>query len=111
MCVSEYNSIVVMEKKNHELRRLLEAVERTLTKNPVKALATGKLTRYLKGLEKPSRETLDRISLFVGFQDWEGFKEALYGEDDGQNSFGEDAGSGEHSGRDVPSGTSVERKD
>lgn len=79
-----------MEKKNLELRKLLEAVEHQLTKNPFKALARTKLTGYLKGIEKPSRETLDRISLLVGFQDWEGFREALHGEDDGANSFGED---------------------
>lgn len=79
-----------MEKRNNELRRLLEAVERKFTKHPFKALATGKLTRYLRGLEKPKRETLDKISLFVGFQNWEGFQAALHGEDDGQNNFGED---------------------
>lgn len=79
-----------MEKKNIELRKLLEAVEHKLVKNPFKALAKSKLTSYLKGIEKPKRETLDRISLLVGFQDWEGFQEALHGEDDGANSFGED---------------------
>lgn len=80
-----------MEKKNKELRKLLEAVEQQLVKNPFKALAKSKLTSYLKGIEKPKRETLDRISLLVGFQNWEGFREALHGEDDGQNSYGEDS--------------------
>ena len=81
----------IMEKRNNELRRLLEAVERKFTKHPFKALATGKLTRYLRGLEKPKRETLDKISLFVGFQNWEDFQAALHGVDDGQTNYGEDA--------------------
>ncbi len=80
-----------MEKRNNELRRLLEAVERKFTKHPFKALAAGKLTRYLRGMEKPKQETLDKISLFVGFQNWESFQATLHGEDDGQNNFGEDA--------------------
>lgn len=79
-----------MEKRNNELRRLLEAVERQFTKHPFKTLATGKLTRYLRGLEKPKRETLDKISLFVGFQDWKTFQSTLHGEDDGQGHFGEE---------------------
>ena len=37
--------------------------------------------------QKPSRETLDRISLLVGFQDWESFKEALHGKTDGQENY------------------------
>lgn len=82
---------MIMEKRNNELRRLLEAVERKFTKHPFKALATGKLTGYLRGLEKPKRETLDKISLFVGFQNWEDFQAALHGEADGQTNFGEDA--------------------
>ena len=52
-----------MEKKRHALRTLLEAVEHEL-------------------LKKPNRKTLDRLSLMVGFQDWDSFQDALHGESD-----------------------------
>ena len=80
----------VMEKKKWELRKLFEAVEHGLGHIHGRTLATEKLKMYLKGTEKPKRETLDRISLLVGFQDWESFKEALHGDDDGQMSYGEE---------------------
>ena len=79
-----------MEKKIWELRKLFEAVEHGLGHIPGKTLATEKLKKYLKGTEKPKRETLDCISLLVGFQDWESFKEALHGDDDGQINYGEE---------------------
>lgn len=50
-----------MEKKKLALRKLLEAVEHEL-------------------LKKPNHKTLDRLSLLAGFQDWESFQKALYGE-------------------------------
>jgi hypothetical protein len=50
-----------MEKKRKALRKLLEAVEKEI-------------------LKKPDKKALDRLSLFVGFQDWESFQEALHGE-------------------------------
>ena len=57
-----------MEKKRHALRQLLAAVEKEL-------------------LKKPNRKTLDRLSLLVGFQDWESFQEALHGEADARTNF------------------------
>ena len=50
-----------MEKKRHALRKLLETIEKDL-------------------LKKPNRKTLDRLSLLAGFQSWEDFQKALYGE-------------------------------
>ena len=50
-----------MEKKRKALRKLLEAVEKEI-------------------LKKPDRKTLDHLSLLVGFQDWESFQNALYGD-------------------------------
>ena len=52
-----------MEKKRQALRKLLEAVEKEI-------------------LRKPDRKTLDRLSLLVGFQDWESFQDALHGAGD-----------------------------
>jgi hypothetical protein len=57
-----------MEKKRIALRKLLEAVEHEL-------------------LKKPNRKTLDRLSLLVGFQDWESFQEALHGEADAKTNY------------------------
>ena len=50
-----------MEKKRKALKKLLEAVEKEL-------------------LHKPDKKALDRLSLLVGFQDWESFQDALHGE-------------------------------
>jgi len=46
-----------------------------------------KIKGYVKGKEKPSRETLDKLALFVGYQSWEDFHEALHGEDDGRLNY------------------------
>jgi hypothetical protein len=50
-----------MEKKRVALRKLLEAVEKEI-------------------IRKPDRKTLDRLSLLVGFQDWDSFQDALHGD-------------------------------
>jgi len=57
-----------MEKKREALKKLLSAVEKEL-------------------LHKPNRKTLDRLSLLVGFQDWDSFQEALQGEADGGTNY------------------------
>ena len=74
---------------NYALKKLFDAAEHHLELIPQKMLALDKLSKYIKGTEKPKRETLDKISLLVGYQDWEKFKEALHGETDGQESFKE----------------------
>ena len=61
ICIFAAKLSYVMEKKRQALRKLLEAVEKEI-------------------LKKPDKKTLDRLSLFVGFQDWESFQEALHGE-------------------------------
>ena len=50
-----------MEKKRIALKKLLEAVEKEI-------------------IRKPDKKTLDRLSLFVGFQSWEDFQNALHGD-------------------------------
>ena len=50
-----------MEKKRAALKKLLEAVEKEI-------------------LRKPDRKALDRLSLFVGFQDWDSFQDANHGD-------------------------------
>ena len=72
---------------SYALKKLFDTVEKNLERIPQKVHALDKLSGYIKGTEKPKRETLDRISLLVGFQNWEKFKEALHGETDGQENF------------------------
>lgn len=72
---------------NYALRKLSDTVERTLGAIPQRMHALDKLSRYIRGAEKPKRETLDRISLLVGFQSWDKFREALHGDTDGQENF------------------------
>ena len=74
---------------NYALKKLFDTVEHELERIPQKVHAMEKLAKYIKGTEKPKRETLDRISLLVGFQSWDDFKEALHGETDGQENFEE----------------------
>ena len=57
-----------MEKKRLALRKLMEAVEKEL-------------------LRKPNHKTLDRLSLLVGFQDWNSFQDALHGDADGKTNY------------------------
>ena len=76
-----------MEQKRFALKRLFETVERELERIPAKVFALDRLTRYIKGVEKPSRETLDRISLLVGFQSWESFQKALHGNTDSEENY------------------------
>jgi hypothetical protein len=59
-----------MEKKRKALKKLLEAVEKEI-------------------LKKPNQKTLDKLSLFVGYQDWESFQEAVHGEADGLSNYEE----------------------
>ena len=73
-----------MEKKLFELRKLKNAIEKERRKKRLKPIALKKVLAYIQGKEKPKQKTLDRISLFVGFQNWESFKEAVHGEDDGK---------------------------
>lgn len=81
----------VMEQKRFALKRLFETVERELERIPAKVFALDRLTRYIKGVEKPSRETLDKISLLVGFQSWESFQKALHGNTDSEENYGVDS--------------------
>lgn len=71
-----------MKDKLH-LRRLLFFIERELNQKPMKPVALRKVKQYLNGMEKPKQETLDKLSLFVGFQDWQSFKATLNGQTDG----------------------------
>jgi len=61
-------------------------------KHHLKISAQGlhKVWGYLSGKEKPTQETLNKLALFVGYQSWDDFHEALHGEDDGNLSYDTD---------------------
>lgn len=79
-----------MERKHWELSQLLKAVERKFNDEALKPAVLKKIAAHIKGTEKPKKETLDRIALLAGFQDWDSFKAAIYGDADGQLNFGEE---------------------
>lgn len=79
-----------MERKHWELSQLLKAVERKFNDEALKPAVLKKIAAHIKGTEKPKKETLDRIALLAGFQDWDSFKAAIYGNADGQLNFGEE---------------------
>ena len=57
-----------MEKKRIALKKLLEAVEKEI-------------------LRKPDMKALDRLSLFLGFQDWNSFQDALHGDTSADENY------------------------
>lgn len=78
-----------MENIIRELKKLEEASTRELKKNPLRLNTLRRMLSYLRGTEKPKRETLDKLSLLLGFQNWDSFKEALHGENDGMENYEE----------------------
>lgn len=52
--------------------------------------ALHKVWNYVSGKEKPTKKTLNKLALFVGYQSWDDFHEALDGEDDGNLSYDTD---------------------
>ena len=72
---------------NYALKKLFDTVEHELERIPQKVRALDKLRLYITGKEKPSRETLDRISLLLGFPAWDSFREPLPGKTDGQENY------------------------
>lgn len=61
-----------------------EKLERIFSKHNIllKSQALKKVWGFIVGKEKPSKETLDKMALFAGFQDWESFQKALHGDGD-----------------------------
>lgn len=58
-------------------------VEHDKKEEPHKAKVLHKVWDILKGKEKPSIQTLNRLALLAGFQSWADFQGALHGTDDG----------------------------
>lgn len=80
--VSNYERIVMKQ----DLKVLAEHIEKKVGK----AHVFHKMWDVLKGKEKPSRQTLDKLALLAGFQSWDDFQGALHGTKDGLVNY--DAG-------------------
>jgi len=73
-----------------DLKILAEHIEKKIGKanvlqkmHPAKTGNLHKMWDILKGKEKPSQQTLDRLALLAGFQSWADFQDALHGTGDG----------------------------
>lgn len=52
-------------------------------KKDIKSLLLQVEKKLVKRMhERPSKETLDHLALFVGFQDWESFQKELHEDND-----------------------------
>ena len=69
-----------------DMKLLSEALEKKLGK----AHVFHKMWEVLKGKEKPSHQTLDKLALLAGFQSWEDFQGALHGTEDGLVNYSAD---------------------
>lgn len=69
----------------NDLKFLAAIFDKRAIKLPAHVLQ--KVRSYLTGAEKPSKETLDKLALFAGFQSWEDFQDALHGKDDGSINY------------------------
>ena len=72
----------------NDLKILAAALEKKFGKAHIEHDKKGepqlhKVWDILKGKEKPSVQTLNRLALLAGFQSWADFQGALHGTDDG----------------------------
>ena len=76
-----------MENFSGQLKKLEHATTQEVKKSMQWKEAFKRLAGYVKGTEKLSPETLNRLALIMGFQNWEGLKNALHGTADGDTNF------------------------
>lgn len=76
-------------KVRKELANDLERLSGRLALHHIYLQSTSlrKLMGYIKGKEKPSKKTLDRLALFAGFQNWKDLSKALHGENDARLNY------------------------
>lgn len=75
----------------NDLKILAVALEKKLGKEHLqheeKHRMLHKVWEILKGKEKPSQQTLNRLALLAGFQSWADLQGALHGTDDGLANY------------------------
>ena len=76
-----------MGRKHLALKQLLNSVDSKINKENINPKLLRKLWKYISEKEKPNKDVLDKISLLIGFQDWESFKETIYGDTDAQVNY------------------------
>ena len=72
------------------MRQDLKVLAEHMEKKVGKAHVFYKMSNVLKGKEKPSRQTLDKLALLGRLQSWNDFQSALQGTEDGLVNY--DAG-------------------
>ena len=90
--IREFEKVKITMK--NDLKILAVALEKKLGKAHVqhdekhsKTKVLHKVWDILKGKEKPSAQTLNRLALLAGFQSWADFQGALHGTDDGLTNY------------------------
>ena len=75
--------------KTIELTSDFEKLAAVFLKDHIHLNATGlrRAWEHLRGTGKLSKDTLDKIALFVGYQSWADFQGALHEEDNGQTNY------------------------
>ena len=76
-----------MERLIDELRKLGVVTQNELRNAPLHKDVLHRIMRRLREKEPPSRETLDKVALLMGFQDWASLRQAMHGESDGDENF------------------------
>lgn len=74
---------------NRDYERLSTLFSKRNLTLPLSALK--KTWEYTTGAEKPTKDTLDKLALFAGFQSWQHFQEALHGEADAATNYEDDS--------------------
>ena len=78
-----------MEREPKQLATDLESVSASLSKHQVNLSSSSlkRLWEIVTGKRKLSREAMDRLALFAGFQDWQDFSDALHGNVDASVNY------------------------
>lgn len=78
-----------------EIARLRRAVVKELKWKPLKPIALRNIIASLQNMEKPTKASLDKISLLAGFQDWDSFQRALQGRADADVNYKQSTDNGD----------------
>ena len=81
-----------MKQEPQQVVADLDHVSMALAKRHVNLSSASlrKLWKILSGKHKLSNETLNRLALFAGFQDWRGLQDALHGDVDASVNYNEE---------------------
>ncbi|WP_281698489.1 hypothetical protein [Hallella colorans] len=81
-----------MKREPHRLAIDLDHVAAVLSKHHINlnTASLRKLRDVLTGKRKLSNDTLDRLALLAGFQDWRDLRDAIHGDTDASINYEDD---------------------